>query len=123
MDIKEYLEYNFGKNNQNKENYTIDKDLGQAVVILVQSLVNTTQFTHKQLVAYSKLKPLKIFEKYIIELEKHLKDINRKNAKEIIDMADKVSKMIQLNSFSGRDEFLMDDIRGNGRFFNRRSGR
>lgn len=83
------------------EAYDIQKDLGSSVKMLTESLINTTQFNIPQLKNFAKAKciPIPIIQEVVKETEIHLKDIFRKNASEIIDMAEKLSRMIRINSF------------------------
>jgi len=83
------------------EAYDIQKDLGSSVKMLTESLINTTQFNIPQLKNFAKAKciPIPIVKEVVNETEIHLKDIFRKNASEIIDMAEKLSRMIRINSF------------------------
>lgn len=69
--------------------------------MLTESLINTTQFNIPQLKNFAKAKciPIPIVKEVVNETEIHLKDIFRKNASEIIDMAEKLSRMIRINSF------------------------
>lgn len=76
----------------------IEQDLGNAVNTLTNAIVNTTQFSLPQLTIFSLLKNHRAFAPEIREIELHLKDISRKNAKELIEFVDKVSRMIRLNS-------------------------
>lgn len=98
-------------NNSNNEiiDYNIQKDLGKAINILVDNLVHTTQFNMPQLVNFTLNKqiPIPLIQNIINEFELKLKDLYRKNASEIIEMADKITRTIRINSFP--NSFDMDD--------------
>lgn len=107
IDYREYIKSVENEKNIKKES-KIESDLGNAVNTLTNAIVNTTQFTLPQLTIFSMLKRHRAFAPEIKEIEIHLKDISRKNAKELIEFVDKVSRMIRLNSIP--DLNLLDSM-------------
>lgn len=97
MDLKKIITEK--RDNRESLSNTLENDIGLSILVLVDALTSTTQFNNQQLVSFSMLKPVWFLNKYIVEFERHLKDIQRKNAKEIIQMGNNVSRMVQLNSY------------------------
>lgn len=111
----------------NSENYDILKDLGKSILRLTENVVNAKQFNIPQLKNFSKAKciPIPVIQEVILEMEIHLKDIYRKNIPESIELADKISRMIRINSFPYQDydnETTPNEIKKR-KFFNRNKGR
>lgn len=111
--ITEIKEKKEKEKDKSKEKKTIDDYLGKSVDRLTIAITNTTQYTNEQLKCFSMFlsihdnPELNPFYPETKQMEKHLKDISRKNASEIIDFADKVSRMVRLNSFP---DFSLNDM-------------